>query len=47
VVLTASFVAVGIADFYHQEPVYEALMALDLPMEAVENGMTSDGKNEK
>jgi H+/Cl- antiporter ClcA len=27
--LTASFVAVGVADFFHQEPVYEALMGLD------------------
>ena len=25
----ASFTAVGVADFFHQEPVYEALMALD------------------
>jgi chloride channel protein, CIC family len=29
VLLTASFVAVGVADFFHQEPVYESLMALN------------------
>jgi len=31
VLLAASFLAVGIADFFHQEPVYEALMALSPP----------------
>jgi chloride channel protein, CIC family len=48
VLLTASFVAVGVADFFHQEPVYEALMAFDLPIESSDDtliGETSVGKN--
>jgi CIC family chloride channel protein len=40
VLLTASVGAVGVADFFHQEPVYEALMALD------PDSIALDGKNE-
>ena len=42
VLLTASFVAVGVADFFHQEPVYEAPWGLD-PDKMIDE--TSDGKN--
>jgi CIC family chloride channel protein len=46
VLLAAAFVAVGVADFFHREPVYEALMSLSpaTPQDIAEPRTATDGE---